>query len=184
MYLFSILVLFMGAAAHGQDLYTRTGELSCGNTKVQAFTTCTEDSDDVFGGGCTEQHFLFLNRTTGAKVKVNASGHLVIHRDPEGNRVGVWLDGFSGDWACVKGKAGSYVVVRHEIADTEVGYPRYEIFDVNGRKLASDRDIRYRKDTKAENINTGFERTWHSLGLPAWPWASFVSIQYFKKDRR
>jgi hypothetical protein len=97
--------------------------IPCVSALVQAFTTCTEDSDEVSYAECTEQHFLFLNRTTGVAVRVKASGHPVVHRDPEGSRTGVWLDGLAGDWACMNGKAGSYVVIRHEIANTQKGYP-------------------------------------------------------------
>jgi hypothetical protein len=184
--LFLILFLFMGASARGEGLYTRTDELSCGNTLVQAITTCTEDSDEISYAGCTEQHFLFHNRTTGASVRVEASAHPVVHRTSEGKRTGVWIDGIVGDWACLRGKAGSYVVIRHEIVNTGVGYPRYEVFDVNGTRLARDAEIqRYEKDAKKDELIKGFEKKWHSLGLPEpWPWDSFVSIQLFKADRR
>jgi len=70
---FSILFLFTTPLC-AEELYTRTDELSCGNTVVQAFTTCTEDSHDLDTAMCTDQHFLFINKATGASVRLEGSG--------------------------------------------------------------------------------------------------------------
>ena len=68
---FSILFLFATPLC-AEELYTRTDELSCGNTVVQAFTTCTEDSHDPKTAVCTDQHFVFINKKTGAADKVDS----------------------------------------------------------------------------------------------------------------
>ncbi len=187
---FSILFLFMGAAAQGQGLYTmytRTDQLPCGGAKVQVLTTCTEKSEEIDYGDCIEQRFLFVNERTGAVVRVKSSGHPVPDH-VNGKRIGVWLDALAGDWACIQGKAGSYAVVRYRFGGMSSfeGHAWYEVFDENGRELASDKEIEWdEKDAKTHRIIAGFERTWHLLGLPdPWPFDSFTSIEIFKEDRR
>ena len=94
---FSILLALMGGAARGEGLYTREDELSCGNTVVQAFTTCTEDSRDVDTAVCTEQHFLFTDKETGASVRVQGPGKPVADRDAgEGKMWGATVRGGMG----------------------------------------------------------------------------------------
>jgi len=91
---FSILYLLMSDIASGEGLYTRMDELSWGNTVVQAYTTCTEDSHDDDTAVCTEQHFLFINKKTGTAVKVDASGKPVVERDLAGGKIKIKFDAF------------------------------------------------------------------------------------------
>ncbi len=183
---FSILFLFVGGAAHGEGLYTRTDELACGNALVQTFTTCTEDSETPVFAACVEQHFLFLNQTTGSTVRVEASGDPFVDQHSYQarsemwlkQRFGIWLNGLAVDWACLQGKAGPYVVIGYIIGDCRAcGFD--DVFDVNGRKVASS------KNADTDDEKTAYENKWHSLGLPEpWPWDPFVSIQLFKEDRK
>jgi hypothetical protein len=177
---FAILFLLMGTPAHGRELYTRTDELSCGNTLVQAFTTCTAESEEY--PWCTEQHFLFRNKTTGAFTRVEASREPVVGRDREGGRIGIWLSMVAARWACLRGKSQSYVVIDYGGSGVCDYCWRDEIFDLNGRKLASQK----RTDSTTNDTVTRFARKWRSLGLPPYPWPldEFVSIRLIKTDRR
>ncbi len=83
---FSIFFLFT-TPLRAEELYTRTDELSCGNTVVQAFTTCTEDSHDLDTAMCTDQHFLFINKATGASVRLEGSGDPTVDRYFAGGKV-------------------------------------------------------------------------------------------------
>ncbi len=174
--------LFMGAPADGKGLYTRTDQLSCGNTSVRAFTTCTEESEDVPTAACTEQHFLFRNETTGVFVKVEASGKPVHGRNRKGGGMRTRLRGLAVDWACLDWGSGSYVVIMYAICgpETRDNRPWDEIFDLKSRRLASSEGPDERKAWEK------FRKKWNSLDLPPgqWPIDEFISIQLFKTDRR
>ena len=173
----SILLALMGGAARGEELYTRTDELSCGNTVVQAFTTCTEDSRDVDTALCTEQHFLFTDKKTGASVRVQGPGEPVADRDVGGGKIGAHE--FVAEWACLWGRKGPACIGFILGASKPVGHKGtawFELFDLKGRMLASDRPGEEKK----------FDRTWRSLGLPPYPilLAPWEPIELFKTDRQ
>jgi hypothetical protein len=178
---FSILSFYLGAPAHGEGLYTRTDALSCGSALVRAFTTCTVQTDKIRPAACTEQHFVFLDQTTGASVTVNGSGKIAGDAR-KGTRL--WLDDLALDWACLKGKAGYYVVIGYGRTEPcglwgELGLCGWdEVYDVHGRDLAI-RNGAGMADDGAQN-----EKKWDSLGLPEpWPRDSFSPIQLLRKDR-
>ena len=76
----SVLLIFITPAqGAGPKLYTRTDEMWCGDTKVQAFTTCTDGTVRPIPD-CTEQHFLFSNKRAGTSVKIRASGRPFVDR--------------------------------------------------------------------------------------------------------
>jgi hypothetical protein len=173
--LFLTLPLIVSGVACGEGFYTRTDELSCGNTKVRAFTTCAGNSDPR--GSCTEQHFVFSDETTGAFVKVPASGETAAGANFEG-RMGVWLYGVAWQWACLKGKTGAYVVMTYANGGNCDTCEWVEIFDLKGRRLATDGGPK-------TNANIArFNKTWGSLGLPRlWPEKAFANIKLRKNDR-
>jgi hypothetical protein len=183
--LFSFLILFLllSTTALAVGLYTRTDELSCGDAKVQAVTTCTGDSYGAFSAWCTEQHLLFLDRTTGNTVTVKP-GHPFVYRDSEGKRKPSWIDKVAGDWACLSGKEGSYVVIRYMHGMYYYSWTRYEVFDTRGRQILSDKGAEDGSE-KEDRIRRDFDRSWRSLGLPyPCPWDSFITIQLFREDRK
>ena len=70
--LLSFLILFflLDATASAVESTRARMSFSCGDAKVQAVTTCTEDSYGAFLAWCTEQRLLFLDRKTGNTVTV------------------------------------------------------------------------------------------------------------------
>ena len=142
---FSILLVLMSDIASGEGLYTRVDELSCGSTVVKAFTTCTEDSRDLDTAVCADQHFIFINKRTGAVVKVEASGKPVVDRDLAGGKIKIKYDALARDWACMELEAGgSFVYLNYsqkwEPADGSSGWE--ELLNLKGKRLASNRKIR------------------------------------------
>ncbi len=169
---FLILCVLLSTTPLAAELYTRTDELSCGDAKVQAVTTCITEPNPHFPE-CTEQHFLFSNPKAGISVRIRASG------EPADERTAgmTILGGLAGDWACVKGKAGLYVVIGYwtgGICEWD------EVFDLKGRRVLAEKgDCR---PTDRETIR--FNKKWDSLGLPnPWPWNSFTNIRVLKTDK-
>jgi hypothetical protein len=169
------LSLFV-AVARGEELYTRVDELSCGDAKVQAVTTCALEPNPHFPE-CTEQHFLFFNRRAGTSVRVKASG------EPAEEQFGAFtmLGGLAGEWACVRGKAGLYVVIGYWTGGNCGTCEWSEVFDLTGKRLVTDK-----RDNELEinRIGRRFDRKWDSLGLPnPWPSNSFTRIKVLKTDK-
>jgi hypothetical protein len=177
-----------------EELYTRTDELSCGNTVVQAFTTCTENSHDLDTAVCTEQHFLFINKKTGAVLRVEGSGEPTVDRYVAGGKTWVVYDGLARDWACLEG-ARSYVFIGYtQKSEPEDGYSGWEeLLDLKGRRLASNREIpfsRWSGSRKAwvkasRKVWHRFHKVWNSTnpGVHPLPTYEFVPIQIFKTNR-
>jgi len=182
----SILLVLMGGIASGEGLYTRTDALSCGTTVVQAFTTCTEDSHDDDTAVCTEQHLVFVDKKTGASVRVRGPGEPIVERDPQGKPIRAELNGLARDWACLQGTKGPYVVLIditwRQIRDRHYHTDYWEdILDLKGKRLARNRGM--------GKASRKFFKAWFSLGLmpypfPFPPFDAFVPIQLFKTDRR
>ncbi|MGA2107618.1 MAG: hypothetical protein ABSH25_08235 [Syntrophorhabdales bacterium] len=194
---FSILFLF-APPLRAEELFTRTDELSCGNALVQAFTTCTEDSHDPKTAVCTDQHFVFINKRTGAAVKVDGSGKPVVQRDLAGGKIRIRYDALARDWACLESGTGSYVYI--EYTRTPTRSDRYsgweELLDLKGRRLASnmrneepepDSSPALRKawQKTSQKIWDRFSKVWNSKSLRAHPFPldEFVPIQIFKTNR-
>ena len=134
---FCILFVFI-TPLRGEGLYTRKDELSCGNTVVQAFTTCTEDSHDVDTAVCTEQHFLFVNKKTGASVRVQGPGKPVVDRDVAGGKIGARYHGLARDWTCLESRAGFFVFIGFvRNPGTDKVEPWEELWSLKGRRLTS-----------------------------------------------
>jgi hypothetical protein len=170
---FSILLLFMSTAVSGEGLYTRKDELQCGDVLVQAFTTCTQEPVALLPD-CTEQHFIFSNQRTGTSVRIKASG------EKAEEQIGTMkiLSGLAGDWACIQGKAGLYVILNYWTGGNCGPCEWSEVFDLKGRRLATDRGA------KTEANNGRFKKKWDALGLPQpWPRNSFTSIKVLKTDK-
>ena len=139
---FSILLVLMSGIAGGEGLYMRVDELSCGNTVVQAYTTCTEDSHDLDTAVCTDRHFIFISKKRGVIVKVDASGKPVADRDIAGGKIKIKYDALARDWACLEG-VGSFIYLNYsEKAEPGEGLSTWEeLLDLKGKRLASDRKI-------------------------------------------
>lgn len=137
---------------------TATDELSCGEVKVKVVTTCTDERSPQ--PDCIRQHFVFSNQETGASVKVQGSGRLV-KGDPPENFAS--LDALAVHWACVKGKAGPYVLIDYSTGGRCDSCQWHELFDLKGKRLATSQVVDpYGPDTR-------FTKKWDSLGLPE-PW--------------
>jgi hypothetical protein len=170
---FSILFLFLCTAASGEGLDTRKDELQCGDVLVQAFTTCTREEVILFPD-CTEQHFIFSNQRTGTSVRIKGS------EEKAEEQIGTLkiLSGLAGDWACIRGKAGLYVILNYWTGGNCGPCEWSEFFDLKGRRLATD------KGAKTEANNGQFKKKWDALGLPQpWPRNSFTSIKVLKTDK-
>jgi len=193
---FSLLLVLMSDIASGEGFNTRVDELSCGNTVVQAYTTCTEDSHDLETAVCTDQHFLFINKKTGAVVKVDASGKPAVERDLAGGKVEIRYDALAGDWACMELEAGGSFVYLNYYQKAEPGdeYSEWEeLLNLKGKRLATDRRVPFRKWTgsrkawgrASDRIHAKFNKVWRSKGLPGGlaPFYMLEPIQIFKTDR-
>jgi hypothetical protein len=191
---FSILLLF-ATSLRAEGLYTRTDELSCGNTVVQAYTTCTEDSHDLDTAVCTDQHFVFINKKTGAVVKVDASGKPVVERGVAEGKMKIRYDALARDWACLESGAGSFVYLNyHQEAEPSDGDSTWEeLLDLKGKRLADDRVIPFSKwhgsrktwNRTSDKINAKFNKVFRSKGFRGHPDPDyrFEPIQIFKTDR-
>ena len=172
--LVSVFVLLIPVVpAHGAELYTRTDEFVCGDTKVQAFTTCTEDSHDFDTAICTDQHFIFTNQQTRVSVRAEGSVKQVVKRDSRGRKVGTQSTGLAQGWECLLGNDGFYV----HMTIRGIRGAWDELWDRKGRRLAS---------TKGDSreIIRRFYKVWDSKRLPEHPIpGDFIHIQLFKTDR-
>jgi hypothetical protein len=194
---FSILFLFT-TPLRGEELFTRTDELSCGNTLVQAFTTCAEDSRNVHTAVCTEQHLLFVNKKSGAFVRVDGLGKTVVDRDLSGGKIDIRHDALAREWACLESRTGSYVFI--EYIRTPTKSDRYieweELFDLKGRRLASNMenegpepdsspDLRKAWQRSSQKVWQRFYIVWNSKDLRVHPLPldELVPIQIFKTNR-
>ncbi len=177
---FSILLAPTGGIARAEGLYTRTDELSCGNTVVRAYTTCTDDSRDVdTAADCTEQHFLFVDNKTGASVRVEGRGRRVVRRNVRGGKMEAHYKGLATEWACLESRAGFFAFVgfvRNPGADNP--HPWEELWDLKGKRLASN-------EGDSDEASARFYKIWKSKGLVTHPLPimDFVPIQIFKTDR-
>lgn len=106
--LFVSFFLYPGSVTNAEELTRYTTTMSCGDTKIEAVTTCVAGSTDVWD--CNEQHFEFRNPSTGAPVRVKTSGATAM-RDIGGGKTALRLDAVASDWKCVRGKAGFYLGV-------------------------------------------------------------------------
>jgi len=177
---FPILLCLTAGAARSEGLYTRTDELLCGDTKVQAFTTCTEETDPHIPI-CTEQHFLFINEQAGTSVKVRASGRRTIAEPIKPRGTMMILDGLAWEWACVKGKAGLYVIIDYGTEGNCETCEWAEVFDLKGRKVLTDKSD---KASRTARERERFSKKYDSLGLPnPWPFDAFTPIKLLKKDK-
>jgi len=192
---FSTLLALTGGTVRGEELYTRTDELSCGNTVMRAYTTCTEDSHDLDTAVCTDQHFLFINKKAGAVVKVDASGKPIADRGLAGGKIGIRYDALARDWACLESGAGSFVYLNYtQKAEPRDGDPTWEeLLDLKGKRLATGRMTPFSRwhstrktwNRTSDEINAKFNKVFHSKGFrghPA-PIDEFEPLQIFKTDR-
>jgi hypothetical protein len=170
------LLMFLSAfitPSYGAGLYTRTDTLPCGNVEVRAFTTCPEDAKDP--SACTDQHFLFVNKTNGASIKMDRSGKSAARNVSGGNAAWIRGRGLAYSWACEESKSGFYVYV-------DAASARFsnwnELWDLRGRKLASTRG-------SSDKTWDRFYRVWNARYLPVHPLPVYdlVPIQLFKTDR-
>jgi len=175
---FSILFLFI-TSLRAEGLYTRTDELPCGNTVVQAYTTCTEDSHDVDNAVCTEQHFLFVDKKSGASVRIQGPGEPAAHRDLGGEKMGARCDGFVPEWACLWGHKGAFIGFIIDPWKLEghsgKGSSSIDLFDLKGRRFASDRTPKGGKK---------FYRIWRAQGYTDVFLAPWEPIELFKTERQ
>jgi len=192
---FSLLLVLISDIASGEGLYTRVDELSCGNTVVRAYTTCSEDSHDLDAAVCTDQHFLFISKRTGAVVKVNASGKPVVGGDLSGGKIKIRYDAVARDWACLESGAGPFLYLNYsEKAEPGEGLSTWEeLLDLKGKRLGSNREIPLGKwsgsrkayDWYIDTMQAKFNKVLHSKGVrghPA-PLYEFEPIQIFETDR-
>jgi hypothetical protein len=166
--LFLSVLFFSIAPVHATVLFTQTDELSCGDTKVKAFTTCTDEAGPPVSN-CTEQRFLVVNRQTGASVKIQVSGRRSTERAPTA------LGGLAMDWACIRGKTGPYVIMGCWSGGNCETCEWHEVFDSKGRRVLTNKTD---EATRTDRETTRFDRKWRLLGLPdPWPSDSFTPIK-------
>ncbi len=176
----SVFLIFI-SPVHGEGLYTQTDELSCGDVKVQAFTTCTSCSTVLTDSECTEQHFLFINSNEEMSRKVTASGQLKERYAAHGKKMGKWLDALAGAWACLRGRHGSFVIIGYANGGNCPHCEWYEIFDLKGHMLASSRVPTTATKKGEERIRDAFGRKYNALGLPMpWPDSSIRLFRIFE----
>jgi len=192
---FPILLTLTTGAARAERLYTRMDELSCGDARVQAFTTCTEDSHDIDTAVCTDQYFVFIDKRTNAAIKVDASGKPIVYREAAPGQIEIWYDALARDWACLESRTGPLVYLMYGMTwDQGEGDADWEeLLDLKGKRLASARKIpinRWSGSIKAyeryeEKILGPFFKVWNSKDLPVHPAPldAFDPIQIFKTDR-
>ncbi len=181
-FLLASIILFPTNGVAKTKFYSRTDELLCGATKVQAITTCTEDSVRPYPKKCTDQHFIFINKMTGKVVNVKGSSEYNANFDEVdeyGKKINKWISAWAYSWACVKGCKGSYIIIMYSAGGSGncEGCEWAEIYNLNGKLLISD------KGKPREKKNKEFKEVYKDLGLPIkWPHSSFSYIKQLRKE--
>ena len=165
-----------------RDLFTAEDKLVCENTEVRVFTTCPSDSKNVLDSDCIEQYFLFVDMNKKTTRKVRASGRLErIYEDVPGREMEKSLESLALDWACLRGRDGSYVLIGYSNGGNCVRCEWDEIFDLKGHRLASSEVRPSAKNKEEERILEAFDKKYEALGLPLpWPHSSFQLFRYLK----
>jgi hypothetical protein len=166
------LFFFSVSPSRGGTFSISTDELSCGQATVRAVSTCAEGQEDT--PACTDQHFFITDKTTKTTARLKTSGDPITERLPD-DTSRTWLWGLARKWACMKGTAGSYMVLEYTKGGTCETCIWHDIYDLKGNRIASDKKNRTERDLET------FRKEWDSLGLPHyWPWNSYVEIKLFK----
>lgn len=176
-YLLFAVYLLASITVYAQQNYTTSAELFCDNVKVQVVTKCVDDSYLSFPF-CVEQRFIFTDQKTNKTYNISASGKIVAQVDSRNRKIGEVLDYLAVSMASVKGKTKSYLLVRYYNGGNCGECEWYEIYDLNGSRLATSRG----KVTGIKYKN--FENVYKQIGLPEqWPRLLFIDIPLSRKNK-
>jgi hypothetical protein len=177
----AITLLRFATVCYAGDLATVEERLVCGNTEVRVFTTCGSKPEADFFMECTEQHFLFADRDGKVLARVRGSGQLRQRLRDDGKDMGTWLNGLAVDWACLRGRNSSVVLISYSSRGNCSGCEWDEILDLKGHRLASSEVPPRVKEKEEERIGKAFDKTYDALGLPMpWPYSLFQRIRAFE----
>ncbi len=180
-----LAILFVGSVASARDPVMVEDRLVCEDTEVRVFTTCTSDSTVFMNAECTEQHFLFVNEKEKMSRGIPASGRLREIYGAHGVKMGKRLDALAADWACLRGRDKSFVLIGYANGGNCSRCEWDEIFDLRGRRLASSKVPESVGEKEERRINDAFDRKYDALGLPMpWPHSSFQPFRIFEHPYR
>ena len=177
-FLFALTILLFGSVVSASDTSTMEDRLVCKNTEVRVFTTCSTDPLAIFALECTEQYFLFVDVNKKTSTRISASGQLKERYGAQGRKMGNWLDALALEWACLRGSNEAVVLIGYTRGGICSRCQWYEIFDREGRMLASSKVPPLAKKKEEERINEAFYKKYDALGLPM-PWPD-SSLQLFR----
>jgi hypothetical protein len=178
-FVFALTILLCAPVAFADDLSTLEEGFVCENIKVQVSTTCASDPEAPFDQRCAEQHFIFADANGKILAKVPASGQLREKVGLHGKKMGEWLDGLASGGACLKGRDGSFVVIKYFTTQLFDPIPAWdEIYDLKGHMLASSRVVEPVVNEEKERIEKEYHQTYRALGLP---WGEPIDFQGFRK---
>ncbi len=181
-FLSALAILSLSSVVSAGDLYTAEDRLVCGDTEVRASTTCTSASDTVLSSECSEEYFVFSNSKEKVSRRISASGRLRERYGNHGKWMGKWLDALASEWACLKGGKGSYILIYYANGGNCNRCEWYEIFDLHGNMLATDKVGPQATHNEEERITKAFDKKYDALNLPMpWPHSSFQTIRRFEK---
>lgn len=182
-FLLTSIILFPIHGIAKAKYYAKTDELLCGDVKVRAITTCTEDSVRPYPKKCTDQHFIFINKMTDKIVNVKGSSEYYNANfdevDEYGKKINKWIGAWAYSWACVQGRKEPYIIIMYSGGGSGNcdGCEWAEIYNLNGKLLISDKGKPREKKIKE------FKKVYKKLGLPIkWPHSSFSYIKQLKKE--
>ncbi len=159
-------VIFLSGIAEAEELYTKSAEMICADTKVRVVTECYDDTDYT-PPLCSKQQFQFTDNNTNKTITTPSAG-----------RFSEEFNELATSWACIKGRSQYYLLVRYNNGGNCSDCEWFEIVDLHGKKLASDRG------KTSGNANKHFKNIYKKIGLPqSWPRSSFVRIPLARKDR-
>ncbi len=157
--IFIVLLFSLAGIAGAEELYSKSAKTVCGNTNVSVITECYADSDVL--PSCTKQQFEFRTIGISNPNTINTLG-----------KPGDYS--LATAFACVKGKSQYYILINHNNGGNCEECEWSELFDLNGKKLTSDRN--------AKDAYERFSKIYTKLGLPkTWPRSSFIDIPLRRK---
>ncbi len=166
------LLLFLTYnCSYAQGTYVKSTEIKCENINVQIKTQCLSDSKGPFPF-CISQEILLTRATDARIIRIPTSAKLT-KTDFEPLPT---LDALVSEIACVKGYKKSYLLIGYYTGGNCDECEWYEIFDLDGNKLASSEKIKGQKGSDEK-----FKKTYEELGLPKkWPRSLFVDVNLMK----
>jgi hypothetical protein len=143
-------------------------EISCDDAKVTIISDCDKYEPLSYFPHCNRQNINIVK--AGIDKTVKASGKLTSVRDGKGRIIGRWLGAVISEVACAKGDQKHYLLVGYYNGGNCEKCEWYELYDLNGIRLAGG---------NSRNEKKNFAATYKKIGMPQeWPSSLFKGINY------